>query len=481
MTRRLLLGYLGVTLFVLLALEVPLGVQNQRTERHDVEVKVERDASVLSSYAEDAVQSGNHTQLVNVARLAYSYASSAGTRVVIVDKRGLALVDTSARVPGTESFASRPEMITALNGKIASGTRSSATLHTRLLYVAVPVGSGGVVSGAVRITYPLTSVDTRILHYWLLLAAIASVILAAAALVGVRLARFVTRPLRGLEATAAAVGEGKLDTRAPELEGPPEVRSLSRVFNETVVKLEQLLRSQEDFIADASHELRTPLTALRLRLESLEQRLDDEGRSDLDAALHEVERLAETVENLLALARADAGAAPASAVDVEELVWERIEAWRALADERGVALVAATGAGLTVRAGPQRVGQVLDNLLANALEAAPRASTVTVSAHAAGPWAELRVRDQGPGLTAEQRARAFDRFWRAGSATAAPGWGSPSSSASSRRTRARSSSPKPPAAASTRSSACAPPELYRILAICSPGVCARRRRTSAAP
>ncbi len=156
----------------------------------------------------------------------------------------------------------------------------------------MPVGSGGVVSGAVRITYPLTSVDTRILHYWLLLAAIASVVLAAAALVGVRLARFVTRPLRGLEDTAAAVGAGKLDARAPELEGPPEVRSLSRVFNETVVKLEQLLHAQAEFVADASHELRTPLTALRLRLESLERKLDDEGRRDLDAAVHEVERLA---------------------------------------------------------------------------------------------------------------------------------------------------------------------------------------------
>ena len=423
MTRRLLLGYLGVTLFVLLALEVPLGVQNERSERHDVEVKVERDASVLSSYAEDAVQTGKHAQLVDVARYAYSYARSAGTRVVIVDKRGFALVDTSARVPGTESFASRPEISAALKGTIASGTRSSATLNTQLLYVAVPIGSGGVVSGAVRITYPMTSVDTRILHYWLLLAAIASVVLAAAALVGVRLARFVTRPLRGLEDTAAAVGAGKLDARAPELEGPPEVRSLSRVFNETVVKLEQLLRAQAEFVADASHELRTPLTALRLRLENLEPRLDDEGRRDLDAAVHEVERLGETVETLLALARADAGAAPASAVDVHVLLRERVEAWRVLAEEKSVALDAEASPGVSVRAGPQRLAQVLDNLLSNALEVAPHGSTVTVSARAAGAWAELHVRDEGPGLTAEQRARAFDRFWRAGSGHGGSGLG----------------------------------------------------------
>ena len=102
---------------------------------------------------------------------------------------------------------------------------------------------------------------------------------------------------------------------------------------------------------------------------------------------------------------------------------ERVEAWRALAEERGVTLTAEASPALTARAGPQRLAQVLDNLLANALEVAPHASTVTVSARAAGPWAELHVRDEGPGLTAEQRARAFDRFWRAGSGHGGSGLG----------------------------------------------------------
>ena len=145
----------------------------------------------------------------------------------------------------------------------------SQTLHERLLYVAVPIASGGVVHGAVRITYPMSTVDARIRHYWLILGAIGAVVLARR-----RGRRHRPRALRHaaaarLEEAAAAVGDGRLDARAPEREGPPEVRSLAAVFNETVVKLGQLLRSQEEFVADASHELRTPLTALRLRLESL--------------------------------------------------------------------------------------------------------------------------------------------------------------------------------------------------------------------
>jgi signal transduction histidine kinase len=418
-TRRLLLGYLGVTLFVLLSLEVPLGVQNQRTERHDLTAKVSHDATAFASLAEDAVQAPTraHKQLNALAAQAYAYERHTGGRVVIVDRRGFALVDTSARVSGMESFASRPEIRSALAGKYPSGVRNSQTLHERLLYVAVPIASAGKVHGAVRITYPFSAVDARILRYWLILALIGSVVLAGAAVVGLGLSRFVTRPLRRLEQAAAAVGEGQLDVRAPEEDGPPEVRSLAAVFNETVATLARLLRSQGEFVADASHELRTPLTALRLRLESLPP------SSDRDAALRETDRLRDLVSGLLALARADAGSEVPERVDASALLRERLEAWRPLADEQGVTLAAQLDGPLAVRAAPGRLAQVLDNLLSNAVEASPHGGTVTLSALAAPPWVELHLSDEGPGLAPEQRARAFDRFWRAGSGGGGSGLG----------------------------------------------------------
>jgi signal transduction histidine kinase len=418
-TRRLLLGYLGLTLFVLVALEVPLGVQNARTERRDLVAKVAHDATVIASDAEDAVQSQSRAQVAGVAQVAYDYAQRTGARVVIVDRQGYALVDTSARVAGTESFATRPEIRAALRGDYPSGVRRSATLNTELLYVAVPIASGGRVHGAVRITYPLSTVNARIRRYWLLLAAIGATVLAAAGLVGVALARFVVRPLRGLEQAAAAVGGGRLDARAPEDSGPPEVRSLAAVFNDTVAKLEQLVHSQSEFVADASHELRTPLTALRLRLENLEHAEGDDARRDLDAALREVDRLSQTVDGLLALARADAGATPSGQLDVGALVRERIGNWGRLADERGVSLVVEANGSASARAAPTRLAQVLDNLVANALHHAPARTTVAVSVRPADAWIELRVTDAGRGLTPEQRARAFDRFWRG--PDAAPG------------------------------------------------------------
>jgi signal transduction histidine kinase len=417
-TRRLLLGYLGVTLFVLVSLEVPLGVQTQRTERRDLTAKVSHDAMALAADAEDAVQTLHPSRhLGHVAAVAHDYTSTTGGRVVIVDHAGVALLDTSARVRGAEDFASRPEIRLALAGRYPSGVRTSRTLHERLLYVAVPISSGGRVHGAVRITYPLSAVDARITRYWLILGLIGGVVLIGAALIGVGAARFVTRPLRRLEEAAAAVGEGRLETRADPSGGPPEVRSLAAVFNETVAKLERLVHSQEEFVADASHELRTPLTALRLRLENLP------AGPDRTAALRESRRLSELVDGLLALARADSGSEGGGPVDAVAVVRERCDAWLPVADEHGVTLRSALDGKLLVRSAHGRLAQVLDNLLANALEVSPAGSTVTLAARTGAPWVEIHVTDEGPGLSATQRERAFDRFWRAGSGEGGSGLG----------------------------------------------------------
>jgi signal transduction histidine kinase len=407
-TRRLLLGYLGVTLLVLAALEIPLGIQNARTERRDLEAKVEHDATALASIAQSGLRSRSATQLEAVAAVADRYRRDTGGRVLVVGRNGVAVIDTTAAGEARESFASRPEIRAALRGTVSTGVRHSDTLHANLLYVAVPIASGGVVDGAVRITYPTSAVDARVTRYWLMLLAVAGVVLALAALVGVRLASFVIRPLRRLERTAASVGGGDLAARASETEGPPEVRSLAAVFNETVAKLEQLVRTQDEFVADASHQLRTPLTALRLRLENLERDVGPDRRHELDAALAEVERLAGLVDSLLALARADAAAEPPATVDLGELVRDRTEAWAALADERGLRLVADVDGPAVARASESRLRHVLDNLIENAVEASSAGDTIVLHAHGS----QLRVQDEGPGLPVEERERAFDRFWR---------------------------------------------------------------------
>ncbi len=411
MSRRFLLGYLGLVVVVLAALEIPLGVQNARTERNLLETRVERDATTLASLAQDALRRRDTPALRRLAAVAYGYRTDTGGRVVVVNRSGTAVVDTNPRGTGAESFASRPEIRRALRGLIAAGTRPSRTLGTNLLYVAVPVAPGGRL-GAVRITYPTSTVDDRIRRYWLVLAGIALLALGVAAVAATGLAAFVVRPLRRLEGAADAVGRGDLSARAPEHEGPPEVRSLARVFNETVARLEQLVRSREEFVADASHQLRTPLTALRLRLENLARDVIPSGQRELAGAAAEVERLAGLVDGLLALARADQAGSAREAVDLSEVARERVDAWSALAAERGLRLTATADGSATANASADRLRQVVDNLLENAFEVSPEGAAVTVEVRRGEGWAELRVRDEGPGMSAEDRRRAFDRFWR---------------------------------------------------------------------
>jgi len=408
-SRRLLASYLVLAIVVLALLEVPLGVSYARNERHDLTANVERDAVAVASLSEDALEQRTAAPPA-LAALADRYQHDTGGRVVVVDRRGRAIVDSTASVGA--DFSSRPEIRAALDGTVASGVRHSQTLGTDLLYVAVPVASSGIVHGAARITYPTSEVDARIRRYWLVLGAIAAVVFAVAVALGAGFARWIVRPLGRVDAAAEAVAGGNLEVRVP-INGPPELRRLAGSFNEMVVKLAGLLRSQEQFVADASHQLRTPLTALRLRLENLAPGDDPEHREEVEAALEEVNRLGALVDGLLTLARADrAGSAPVE-LEVTAAIHERVEAWAALADEQGVKLAAEVVDRPRACVTAGRIEQVLDNLLANALEVTPVGSVVDIAAKRSGGWVEISVRDRGPGMTDEQIGRAFDRFWRA--------------------------------------------------------------------
>ncbi|HMQ26672.1 MAG TPA: HAMP domain-containing protein, partial [Acidimicrobiales bacterium] len=302
MTRRILLGYLSLTLLVLLVLEVPLGISYARRQIDELTFDVERDAVALASLSEDVLEG---TQDLDLQAVAETYQERTGGRVVIVDEQGDVVADSDPLRPGERSFASRPEIDVALGGRVATGTRYSDSLDQNLLYVAVPVASGGEVHGAVRITYPTSTVDERVQRNWIRLGLVALVTLVAATLVGIVLARSVTRPLRRLQETATQLGHGDLEARTPVGAGPPEVRSLAVAFNDTATRLEQLVTAQEAFVADASHQLRTPLTALRLQLENVREEVGPDQGDEIDAALSEVGRLSRMVDGLLALARAE--------------------------------------------------------------------------------------------------------------------------------------------------------------------------------
>ncbi len=421
MSRRFVLSFLGLTVLVLVVLMVPLGISAAERERDRLTLGLERDARTLGSFAEDTLEGLADEDLQAIAD---GYEERTGARVVIVDQTG-DLVADSDPVAGASGYGDRPEIADALSGAVATGTRSSDLLGTDLLYVAVPVASGGEVHGAVRLTYPTDEVDGRVQRVWLTLGGVAVVSLLAATAIAVTLARSVTRPLRDLQEAAVTLGEGDLSARADGDDGPPEVRALARAFNDTAQRLEELVGAQDAFVADASHQLRTPLTALRLRLENVEAGAAGEDADELRAAIAETDRLSRLVDGLLALARADRASALVTAEPVElgAALQERLEMWAPVAQERGVTIEVRARPDLWARATPDRLSQVVDNLVDNAVEVSPPGSTITLAAVDTPGGPTLHVRDEGPGLSAEQRAHAFDRFWQGRERTGSSGLG----------------------------------------------------------
>jgi signal transduction histidine kinase len=408
MVRRLLVTYLTITALVLAAVVVPLGLTFADRERDRLVFDVERDAQAVSTLVEDALEAGTAPTIDD---LLADYADTGG-RIVVVDTDGISVADSDRPTGSRRDFSTRPEIAAALDGQRSSGTRSSETLGTGLMYVAVPVASGGVVHGAVRVTFPTSALDARVTSMWLRLGALSAVVLVAVALVGMVLARGVTRPVRALEDAAHRLADGDLTARADADEGSPELRALAETFNRTADRLAQMVESQRRFVADASHQLRTPLTALRLRLETLEPDIGPASRAKLEAALAETARLARLVQSLLVLARSDAATVQLGAQDVAAIVAERAESWGPAAHDRGVAVTVEAPGPTSAVAAAGALEQILDNLISNALDAAPPGTVVTVRITRGGPWVELHVIDEGPGMAPEVRAHAFERFWR---------------------------------------------------------------------
>ncbi|MGC9332599.1 MAG: sensor histidine kinase, partial [Anaerolineae bacterium] len=204
------------------------------------------------------------------------------------------------------------------------------------------------------------------------------------------------------------------------VEGSPEFRSLARSFNRMAEALQTADRQRRELLADIAHELRTPLTVVQGNLEGLRDGVYDPTPEHLDLVLDETRKLSRLVEDLRLLTLAEAGQLPLDlqSVDVSQLLADVREVFGAQADEAGIGLsVEVEGALPAVRADPQRLGQVLGNLVTNALRHTPSGGGIRLGAalrsdEAEPSGVEIWVSDTGQGIPAEDLLRIFDRFWR---------------------------------------------------------------------
>jgi two-component system, OmpR family, sensor kinase len=308
---------------------------------------------------------------------------------------------------------------------------------TRWLVYNVPVVAGIVpggeenVVGIVQVARPLADRDRslRALGMALVLGSLSTTLIAFG--IGWFLAGTTLRPIQRITQTAEAIGEARDFSSRVDYEGPQdELGRLAMTFNTMLARLEQAyqqvahaLQVQRDFVADVSHELRTPLTTIRGNLTLLRRDppLPVAEQADVVEDLsEESERLIRLVQDLLTLARADAGRAlDLSPVDVGPLVHDVCRQARILAPARSIVCEAASGS--PVVANEDALKQVLLILVDNAIKYGEGPIQVTLDA--AGAEVGIRVKDEGPGIPPAMEARLFDRFHRGDVSRSTPGFG----------------------------------------------------------
>ncbi len=263
------------------------------------------------------------------------------------------------------------------------------------------------------IAQPLSSVDSTLHRLLLIEILVTAVVLAALGALALWIIRISLRPLRRIEQTAEAITAGDLSRRVEYADPQTEVGRVGSALNTMLDRIEASDRRLRRFIADASHELRTPLAAVRAYAELFDRgaaaRPADLERS-MSGITRESERMSLLVDDLLLLARLDEGRPlEQKPVDLAAVVREAVDAARVVEPDRPIELAVEPA---TVTGDEARLHQVLDNLLANARTHTPAGTPVSVELRQVDGRAELSVADHGPGLTEEQAARVFERFYR---------------------------------------------------------------------
>jgi signal transduction histidine kinase len=246
-------------------------------------------------------------------------------------------------------------------------------------------------------------------------ALVTGLVAAVLALVMVQLlAHGMTFPLRQMVTAARAMAQGDYSRRVIAT-SRDEVGELARAFNSMAGDLEQAERMRRDLVANASHDLRTPIGALRAQLENLVDGVEPAERPVLEDLLRQVERLGELVEQLLDLSKLESGAVllERTSVNAGDLLEQVAADWRPRASERGVTFaIELGGADPALDADEQRLRQVLENLVANAIRHSPDGGKIALRASARDGHARFEVEDEGPGIPPSEAERVFERFYR---------------------------------------------------------------------
>lgn len=416
MRRRLLVVVTVLVAAVVVGLGVPLGLAAASSATAQMFTDRLGDTTRFAALAQRPITDSD-TAALQAELIRYDELFE-GT-AALLDRRGDVLV--ASRPAPLTGLGDRTRIDLALAGRRSPPAETIWPWDSAPMLVAEPVLVGGEVRGAAVTVSPTGALRRSVLLAWLALAAAGAVAFGAAALAALPLVRWILAPVERLDAgtarVAASVRAGRPADPVGQERGPPELRRLTRHFDEMAATVSATLEGQRSFVADAGHQLRNPLTALRLRLATLAEELDGrplptEVRDQPGAVLEEIDRLTAVLDALLALARTEGRVQTAVRMPVDPVLADRVQAWSVLAEHEGLVLRRGGPSGLVVASDPVTVATVLDAVLDNAVRYSPPGGRIELTTSRVEGTVEIAVRDHGPGLRPDQLEHATTRFWR---------------------------------------------------------------------
>ena len=433
MARRLLPGSLRAQLALAIALVTLLTVGLTFVAVHQgtgsrLRDRIDEDLTTQVAEWEQLRAGSDLSTPQRVERVARRFIDSQSyhpaSRVFIVDVAGGQPVTNESRIlereleregqehaPGEEDEAGEEQEVSdRLLGAPEGLATASVEEAGKLRMLTRPIDYEGRRVGTLHVADPLTPVEDAQESLRRTFAVAGSLALLLAVAAGVWIATLIARPLRRMAGVAAAVDSGDLSQRAGSAAARGEVGALAAAFDRMLERLERTFERQRDFVSDASHELRTPLAVVRAQVELLDRETDErarhEGTATLLRRLDELDRL---VGDMLTLASAEAGRLiRPQAVDLGDF-FEDLRRDLPLFGERDFRIETVDG---VLEADPDRLTQVMRNLIRNAVSHTAPGDRVAVVARAGEGRLELSVQDSGPGIAPEQLEHVFERFYR---------------------------------------------------------------------
>jgi len=430
MWRRVLLVLVVYSAIVVLGLAVPLATtaSRERLQRFTES----RTASAV--YFADLADRDPEMPGTELQRAAERYRDLYDEGVVVVDRAGTtrASAGLSARSPAVAEAVS--EALRNQRTRIASGL---TPWSPDSVLVAMPIGTGTQVDGAVVIEASTTAAKRDVVRTWAVIAAGALAMLVIGSMIAVALSRWTVRPLTALSARVRSLRASIIDSGPSANDttpggspgqrhtGPPEVRELARIFDAMADDVENATAAQRRLVADTAHALRNPLAAVRFRLDTLGLGLTGRSLKSHQKTIVEIDRLDRIVDDLLVLATAESRPAGSTTgvCDVAAVLVERHDFWAdALADAGMSASIASQPRPMIAALDEDDLIRAMDVLMSNAVNHAGEGAHVELGCRSEGARIRVWVADTGRGVTTDDLPRITERFFRA-SAGSGPGSG----------------------------------------------------------